>query len=76
MQTDHIAYLPDLEQVPVGAALSPLADTPTRVAPSASGGEVDLTIVVPYFNEETTLRIRSIPSRRQCGSCIGATKFW
>jgi dolichol-phosphate mannosyltransferase len=51
MQTDHIAYLPELEQAPVAADVSVSADIPARAAPSASDGEVDLTIVVPCFNE-------------------------
>jgi dolichol-phosphate mannosyltransferase len=46
MQTDHIACLPDLEHAPAA---------PAHVAPPANGGEVDLSIVVPCFNEENNI---------------------
>lgn len=55
MQTDHIAYLPDLEQAGVAAEVLLSGDTPARVAPSPRNGEVDLTIVVPCFNEENDI---------------------
>src|ERR1700680_10974 len=53
MQTDHTELLPDLDRAQL-ATYAPLSSTtPARVPPSVRDGELDLTIVVPCFNEES-----------------------
>jgi glycosyltransferase involved in cell wall biosynthesis len=51
MQTDHIAYLPDLERPQQAVDTSLPANIPGGNADAASDDDVDLTIVVPCFNE-------------------------
>jgi glycosyltransferase involved in cell wall biosynthesis len=55
MQTEHIESVPDLDGAQVSARASLSSSTPAPGTPSVIDGEVDLTIVVPCFNEESNI---------------------